>query len=493
VEAHRFNSRASFLSCHRGQRPADPQVHMLRCGSWCREYKQLFRVPLVLNFDHQQRIAFSCRSDPEPEPPPAKNIKSESDHGLQAAWAAMDTNDARQLGILTFGQVLSNLGIGIIAPVLPSLAVELNIGAAGIGAIMAAPSIMRLLCNLPAGVATDRFGRVPVMACGQLVSGLSILGFANASSFPSIIAFRLALGAGSALSSTGSQAFTADVTGRTHLIHFRGAIMGLQGAAIGASYIVGPALGGLLTQLGGPRIAYSSVGLCALGCSFIYARLPETQRPIEFPHPATGHGFHSVLRQGRVAWAVWLKLMVDPVQRACLVAVASIHANWALSIVVMPLQATQLGASPASLGMIFAAGAVLSSIVAPVGGSLSDRLGRAKVIAPGMILMALGCCALAKVTSLMQMTSAFVMWSVAEGLMLPAMNAFIADCLPEHGKAQALSLHRTVGDATFVIAPAALGILADLGGASLANIITALGTGVAALMFRYFIASAPRA
>merc|ERR1712008_90781 len=139
------------------------------------------------------------------------------------------------------------------------------------------------------------------------------------------------------------------------------------------------------------------------------------------------------------------------------VAVASIHANWALSVVVMPLQATQLGASPASLGMLFAVGATLSSVVAPVGGSLSDRLGRDSVVAPGIMLMALGCCTLATSTSLSQMTGAFVLWSVAEGLMLPATQAFVADCIPEHEKAQALALHRTVGDGTFVIAPFALG------------------------------------
>merc|ERR1719210_1186529 len=109
----------------------------------------------------------------------------------------MSREDARQLLVVTLGQLLLNLGDGIIPPILPTLAEELGIGAVGIGAIMSAPSMASMACNLPAGILCDRFGRVPSMVGGEAASGFGILGFTTvASSLPAMLACRLLLGAG---------------------------------------------------------------------------------------------------------------------------------------------------------------------------------------------------------------------------------------------------------------------------------------------------------
>eukprot|EP00747_Dinoflagellata_sp_TGD_P047716 gnl/TRDRNA2_/TRDRNA2_145174_c0_seq1.p1 gnl/TRDRNA2_/TRDRNA2_145174_c0~~gnl/TRDRNA2_/TRDRNA2_145174_c0_seq1.p1 ORF type:complete len:337 (-),score=29.17 gnl/TRDRNA2_/TRDRNA2_145174_c0_seq1:1-924(-) len=295
-----------------------------------------------------------------------------------------------------------------------------------------------------------------------------------------MLAFRLLHGAGACVSAAGSQAYTADVTNKPHLLPFRGAILGVQSVFIGGAYVVGPALGGLLTEVAGPRMAYGAVGGCALICAAILSRLPETL----MYQPGSSLSSTAASSEFRVALQAWSRLSKDPAQCACLVGMTATNFNWALAMVALPFQAAQLGATPWWTGLMFAAGAVVSTGMSPVGGVLSDRYGRSALVVPGLVLMALGNVALAAATSFPQMTGAFLLWSVAEGLLLPAFFAFAADCVPDNEKAQAFSLHRMAGDATMVIAPLALGLLVDTGGTVSACSFAAAATAASALAFR---------
>lgn len=394
----------------------------------------------------------------------------------------MTAVDRRQLAVLTVGQVVGNLGIGVVAPILPALAAEIGIGALGIGAIIAAPNCARLIFNLPAGVVTDKIGRVPTMVGGEVVCSLGILGFAGASSLPTMLPFRALVGIGSCFSSAGAQAYSADVTGKSHLLPFRGTILGVQSSLIGMSYIVGPAIGGLVAELFGARAAYGFVGACGLACAAVFTQLPETV--VRKNNVEMLFSTKDLWAEAQKSVAVWRRFLIERPQQACMVANVALNMNWILLVVGVPLQADLLGLTPWWIGLLFGAGGALSSAVSPAAGALADKYGRASLVAPSLGLMALSCCALSAAADPLQLAAAFMLWSLAEGAMMPGFFAFQADSVPEQEKAQAFSLHRASGDIAWVFMPLVVGFTADVAGPATASGAMAVLTAVAALLFR---------
>lgn len=145
------------------------------------------------------------RSDGQPEP------------GFFAAWKACKGEERRQLVVLSISGAALNLGFGVVIPALPVLSQELGFGATGVGLLLAAPSLARVIFNLPAGALVDSFGRVPCMIAGEMFAALGCLGTGFALSLNTMLPVRFMGGTGAALAAAGSAAYLADLTERPHL------------------------------------------------------------------------------------------------------------------------------------------------------------------------------------------------------------------------------------------------------------------------------------
>ena len=69
----------------------------------------------------------------------------------------------RHVGVLVASQVMLNIGVSQVIPVLPIFAQEMGLGASELGLLISAPAGMRLALNLPLGRACDTIGRKPLM------------------------------------------------------------------------------------------------------------------------------------------------------------------------------------------------------------------------------------------------------------------------------------------------------------------------------------------
>jgi MFS family permease len=105
-------------------------------------------------------------------------------------------------------QFLLNAGFGVVIPVLPFYAQSFGLGAMGVGAIVSAPAIARIMLNLPLGKAADIYGRKPLMVGGTALSAVAQFGTGLSTDFASVVALRLLVGVGSAMSMAGSQVLT---------------------------------------------------------------------------------------------------------------------------------------------------------------------------------------------------------------------------------------------------------------------------------------------
>jgi MFS transporter, DHA1 family, tetracycline resistance protein len=172
--------------------------------------------------------------------------------------------------------LLDMLALGLIMPILPKLVESFvnndTASAARIfGVFGTAWALMQFLFSPILGSLSDRFGRRPVVLLSNFGLGLDYVLMALAPSLIWLFLGRVISGITSASVSTAF-AYIADITPAEK----RAAVFGKVGAAFGAGFILGPAIGGLLGDIN-PRLPFwAAAGLSFANTLYGLLVLPES-------------------------------------------------------------------------------------------------------------------------------------------------------------------------------------------------------------------------
>lgn len=436
----------------------------------------------------------SCaQEDDEQRGEKSRGSGSDSKAGRNA-WNVCNSTERFQIATVSVGSAVINLGFGIVIPALPSLSMQFGFGASGVGLLLAAPAVARIIANLPAGALSDSIGRVKCMAAGTALAAAGTLGTGLVSSLPALIAVRFAQGVGSATAGTSSTAYTAELTERPHIRPYRGVILGIQGGLVGIGYSLGPGFGGLLTDSFGPQVAFCSVAAITAACAAMYSRLPEERR---FPQA----GFQSQLAtdtKGSVveglkssvslmgdAAKTWRTLLQDPNQQGLLLGTGTLYLNYAAAITVLPMQvADTVGATAGEIGILFSGSAMIAVVLSPFAGRCVDKFGRLPTVLPSSAMMSIGCAGLALATDWTQFVAAISAWSLGQAFLSTSIQAYAADIAPKDQTGSALSLSRQSQDIVLAVAPLLLGVVYDLCPGPTAFLCTSIATALGGAIFR---------
>ena len=155
------------------------------------------------------------------------------------------TSNKSRLAIIFFTVFLYLVGFGVVIPIIPILSRNFGASAFETGLLLAVYSLMQFLFAPFWGRLSDRWGRRPILLFCLLGEGLSYILFAQARSLEWLFISRILAGFFGASLSTAS-AYISDITPPNE----RSKGMALIGAAFGLGFVVGPALGGLLSVWG---------------------------------------------------------------------------------------------------------------------------------------------------------------------------------------------------------------------------------------------------
>jgi MFS transporter, DHA1 family, tetracycline resistance protein len=172
--------------------------------------------------------------------------------------------------------LLDMLALGLIMPILPKLVesfVDNDTARAAriFGVFGTAWAVMQFIFSPILGSLSDRFGRRPVVLLSNFGLGLDYVLMALAPSLIWLFVGRVISGITSASVSTAF-AYIADITPAEK----RAAVFGKVGAAFGAGFIIGPAIGGLLGSFD-PRLPFwVAAGLSFANTIYGFLVLPES-------------------------------------------------------------------------------------------------------------------------------------------------------------------------------------------------------------------------
>jgi MFS family permease len=382
--------------------------------------------------------------------------------GLRRSFDLIREN--QRLTMIMVSTVLVMSGQGVISPVLPLFARSFGVSAASVGLTLSAFAVARLVLNVPLGMASDRYGRRPLLVAGPLVTGLGMIGSGFAEGIPDLLFWRLIAGAGSAMYMTGAQVYLVDISTQQN----RARVLGANQGALLVGVSLGPGLGGVLAEAFGFRLPFFAVGVAALLTSvYGYLRLPEThapRRPRRLGGPIEPSGRR--LLGSRDFLAVSLLTAMVFLTRA------------GGRFTVFPLlAAAEFGYGARSIGALFTAMALINLIGLGPAATLTDRVGRKAAILPSGLVTAAALALIAWTGDSTVFLGAALLLAVGTSIMGPAPAAYAADVAPRQVRGLAMGLYRSAGDLGFVVGPVLLGAIADattLGGALAANAVIVL-------------------
>lgn len=199
--------------------------------------------------------------------------------------ARMNSAERRASISLALVQSLRMLGLFLVLPVLAVHARSLPDGddARLVGLALGIYGLTQALLQLPLGLASDRFGRKPVIAAGLAVFAVGSFVAASASDLTAIIIGRALQGAGAISAAVG--AFVADSTRESQ----RTKAMALVGISIGAMFALSLIIAPPLYRWVGVGGMFALTGVLALAAIvWVWLGVPAAERTASVPLSRAG-------------------------------------------------------------------------------------------------------------------------------------------------------------------------------------------------------------
>ncbi|MES1241144.1 MAG: MFS transporter [Acidobacteriota bacterium] len=339
--------------------------------------------------------------------------------------------------------LLDLVGFGMLLPLLPFYAMKLNASPARIGLLFSVYSLTQLLFSPLLGRLSDRVGRRPVMLVSILGSAGAHLMFAMADSFALLVLARSLAGVAAANYSI-AQAYMADVTTAEN----RSRAMGLVGAAFGIGFVVGPALGGVLSlsPMGAPAVPYAAAALSGLNFLIALAWLPESlSREVRERSQARPWVDPDSLPR------MWR----NPPLRGLMLLFFLVMFCFSLFEATLALYCHQrFGFDEHHTSFLFVyVGVVLAVVQGGLLGRLIRAFGERRLILGGIALMAVGLATLPLYPSLVLVLASLLLLAVGSGVHNPSATGLLSQLTDAESQGSTIGLSRSFGALARTLGP----------------------------------------
>jgi DHA1 family tetracycline resistance protein-like MFS transporter len=336
------------------------------------------------------------------------------------------------------------IGFGMIIPILPLYAKSFQAEEWQIGLLLGCYSFMQFLASPVLGYISDRIGRKPVLLVSLIGSVIGYAVMANAHSLTMLFIARIIAGICGASVGTAA-AYIADITPAEN----RSRRMGLIGAAFGVGFVLGPAIGGILSHFWTVAPFWFGAGLAFLNAIAVLLFLPEPEKHVKRSEVSSPVAADAVGRTGFDGIAL---LVVT-----YFVAIAGFAIVTMIYPQVLDRRFT-LNTSQISMVFVFL-GLVGALIQGGAIGRLAKRFGDYKLAGAGLLLMAISML----VMPLAQNMGLFLLFTfglaVGNSLAQPTLMAMASRLAATTAQGRVIGTVQSAGSLGRVVGPSAGGFM----------------------------------
>ena len=388
--------------------------------------------------------------------------------------------NAGQFALLIGVNALVGGMVGQERAVVPLLATEtFGIGAASSAlTFLVAFGLAKAITNLVAGALADHFGRKPVLVAGWIV-GLPVpLLVIVAPEWSWVVAANVLLGINQGLAWSTTVLMKIDLAGPRR----RGLALGLNESSGYLAVALAAFVTGLTAESAGLRPAPFLIGLAiagtGLGASALFVRETRGHAAVEQGVTAAvpADGWRGLARRTSFG---------DPSLAAASQAGFVNNLNDALAWGLLPIVQAAAGLSLGQIGVLAAVYPATWGLTQIATGALSDRVGRKRLIAAGMLLQAVAIASISAWTGFIPWLIAGVVLGLGTAMVYPTLIAVVADVAPPRQRGSIVGVYRFWRDLGFAAGAILIGLLADRFGASVAIPVVAALTAMSGLVVAF--------
>lgn len=348
--------------------------------------------------------------------------------------------------MLVFISVINSMGFGIIVPLLYSYGKKFGVTEQTIGLLTAAFSVAQFFATPVLGSLSDRFGRKPLLAISLLGTCASFIMFGLAGSIWMLFAARILDGITGGNISV-AQAMVSDISSPKE----RAKNFGILGSAFGFGFVIGPAIGGLLSKLGEGVPFFFAAAIAMVGVLLTVFLLKETndtkKRGADKAHKFTFTSLVTVVQKPVIGTAIFVGFLLTMAQFTMIIGFQT------FTVDVLKINPTQIGLMYAGFGVT----GILMQLAVPL---IKKAIPSQALILLLSTLVCLGTMILTGIaTGIVLFSAAMAVYGLFNGLRNPMINAIIADHNTDAGKGAVMGVNQSYASIGQTLGPVSAGLV----------------------------------
>ncbi len=346
----------------------------------------------------------------------------------------------REVWVLSAATLVNRAGTMVLPFLTLYVTGALGQSAARAGLVMALYGATALAVAPAAGRLCDRFGSLRLMKLSLAATGLLMLAFPLARSWPMLLVATVALGLASESFRPAMMATVSHLVGG-ELMRPAFALVRL---AVNLGMSIGPAVGGFLAEASFRWIfwldgATSLAAWAVLGLALSGSERREAGEPGSASAPAA-----------RATSAAHR----DPRMILFLAALVPVGVVFFQHVSAMPLYLVRdLGLSPSTYGLLFTINTAMIVVLEVPFTGTTAAWPHQRLMGLGCVLFGTGFGALALARGAWTVAATVVVWTFGEMLLFPAMNAYVSDIAPAERRGEYMGLFMMAFGASFMLGP----------------------------------------